>query len=234
MRAVAGIDGCPGGWICVLRGESVRDLHFQVLGSIEEVLTMSPVPALVLVDIPIGLLRAGPRQCEREARKLLGWPRSASVFAAPLRACIAARSWEQACSIRVRAEGKKISLQSWGIVPKIRQVDAFLERHPAWKGRLREVHPELSFATWNGGRSMTHGKKTAEGRAERERLVHGHFGRSWEKAAADLPRGTFARDDLLDAFAALWSAERAARGQALVLPSSPQVDGRGLRAEILA
>ena len=46
-------------------------------------------------------------------------------------------------------------------------------------------------------------------------------------------RGAVADDDLLDAFAALWSAQRLARGEARVLPSSPELDGTGLAMEIL-
>jgi predicted RNase H-like nuclease len=209
-------------------------MQAHVLSSIDEIASLRPLPVLVMIDIPIGLLPSGPRQCEIEARRLLGKPRSSSVFPAPIRPCITAAGYKEACSIRMRVDGKKMSRQAWGIVPRIRQVDAFLRVHPEWRGILREVHPELSFTLWHDGVPMAHGKKSAEGRAERERLVRGHFGRAWERAAADLPRGVFARDDLLDAFAALWTAERVLAGRETVLPGSPQVDRRGLRAEIVA
>jgi predicted RNase H-like nuclease len=217
----------------VARGERSGDLRIHLLSSVDEITALRPVPAIVMIDMPIGLLPSGPRRCEIEARRLLGKPRSSSVFPAPVRPCITAASYEEACAIGMKVHGKKLSRQAWGIVPKIRQVDSFLRAHPEWKGRLREVHPELSFTFWNAGRAMTHGKKTAAGRAERERLVHRTYGRAWEHAAADLPRGAFARDDLFDAFAALWTAERVARGRALVLPGAAQVDKRGLRAEIV-
>jgi predicted RNase H-like nuclease len=42
-----------------------------------------------------------------------------------------------------------------------------------------------------------------------------------------------APDDVLDAFAALWSADRIARGEAINLPAIPPRDSVGLRMEIV-
>ena len=41
-------------------------------------------------------------------------------------------------------------------------------------------------------------------------------------------------DDILDAFAALWSAERLLRGEAITLPVEPELDATGLAMEIHA
>jgi predicted RNase H-like nuclease len=40
--------------------------------------------------------------------------------------------------------------------------------------------------------------------------------------------------DALDAYALLWSALRLVRGTSTVIPSSPQIDARGIRAEMVA
>jgi predicted RNase H-like nuclease len=45
--------------------------------------------------------------------------------------------------------------------------------------------------------------------------------------------GGVARDDILDAMAACWTAERIVSGEALCLPDDPPRDARGLRMEIL-
>ena len=47
-------------------------------------------------------------------------------------------------------------------------------------------------------------------------------------------KGKFAPDDLLEAFAALRTAERIAKGGPLVTPPNPRVDRFGLRIEIVA
>ncbi len=192
-----------------------------------------PVPDLIAIDVPIGLTDSGPRACDREARRLLGRPRASSVFPAPIRAVLAARSWEEACAIRKHAEGKRMSKQAWGIVGKVREVDKELRAHPRLRKRAREVHPEVSFQAWSGA-AMGFNKRLGHGREERRRLVDRYFG----PAAYDVVRDQFlvknvAHDDILDAFAALWSAERILRDVSRTLPERPPVDRCGLRMEIV-
>ena len=47
-----------------------------------------------------------------------------------------------------------------------------------------------------------------------------------------LGKGGFAHDDLLDAFATLWTAQRLLTGDAMIIPAHPPRDARGLRMEI--
>jgi predicted RNase H-like nuclease len=228
----AGADGCSGGWICVTCDGSgaVESSCFETA---EALLAQQPRPDALAIDVPIGLPGRGARECDRAARAALGRRRS-SVFPAPPRPVLAAASWEEACRIREGIEGKRMSKQAWGIVAKIRAVDEALRREPARAQWVREVHPELCFARWRGA-PLAHPKKRAPGRAERLALVAAHFGAD-AFAAARLrhPRREAADDDLLDAFAALWSAERMLRGDAVSLPPSPPLDAFGLRMEIVA
>jgi predicted RNase H-like nuclease len=192
-----------------------------------------PAPDLIAIDVPIGLTDSGPRACDREARRLLGRPRASSVFPAPIRAVLGARSWEEACAIRNRAEGKRMSKQAWGIVGKVGEVDKELRAHPRLRKRAREVHPEVSFQAWNGA-AMQFRKTSRRGRNERGRLVDRYFG----PAAYEVVRDQFrvkdvGHDDILDAFAALWSAERILRGVSRTLPERPPIDRCGLRMEIV-
>ncbi|MCX7699384.1 MAG: DUF429 domain-containing protein [Gemmataceae bacterium] len=234
MTVIAGVDGCRGGWLCVLRNGNDGLVQATVLERIGDLLTLCPRPDLVLIDMPIGLPDAGPRECDRQARRLLQPPRSSSVFSAPIRPALHARSYQEACAIGSRIDGRKLTKQLWGIVPKIRELDSFLGGKAARAGWIREFHPEVSFWAWNGQKAMTHRKKSAAGRAEREALIQTYAGTGFKAARSQLPRRHCQIDDLLDAFAGLWSAERVVTGRALVLPvGAPVFDSRGLRMEIV-
>lgn len=228
-----GIDGCRAGWLYVGLDTDTGECTAGILPAIEEILGFAPVPAVVAIDIPIGLTDSGPRLCEREARKLLGRPRSSSVFPSPVREVLGAASFREACRRAHRIDGRKINRQTWNIIPKIREVDAFLDAYPEWRRKIHEVHPEVSFRAWNRGVAMAHAKKTAQGRAERQRLVVSHFHSAHPAALARLPRGGWGKDDLVDAFAALWTARRVADGAAVAIPSEPTRDRLGLRMEIV-
>lgn len=232
MAIVAGIDGCRGGWLCLVHDRSTHSIRPQILTRIDELRSLLPHPVATFIDIPIGLPDAGPRTCDIEARRMLGHPRGTSVFPAPLRPMLNAKTYRQACRIGQRADGRKLSLQTWNIIPKIREVDDFLRREPTWTPLFHETHPELAFAIWNGGRAMTHSKKTPAGRAEREALVRSTFGGEIDRALVGLPRPQFVVDDLLDAFAALWSVGRWAQGDSLGIPLQPPCDSCNLRMAI--
>lgn len=68
---------------------------------------------------------------------------------------------------------------------------------------------------------------------EREALVNLAYGAAYRDARTLLPRGTYGQDDLLDAFAALRTAERFVNGTALSLPVRAPVDSYGLRMEMI-
>jgi predicted RNase H-like nuclease len=234
MISITGIDGCPTGWLYVSKQLASGQVVARILPRIDELSQMLPKPAVVTIDIPIGLTDTGPRDCDLEARRLLGKPRSNSVFPAPVRPILVATTYNEACEIGESVDGRRLSRQAWGIVPKIQEVDTFLRSDSALQGWIREVHPEVCFWCWNGSRAMAHSKKNKPGRAERERLVVAYFGEAYREARSSLPKGKFAPDDLLDAFAALWTAERITKGGPLVTPPNPGVDRFGLRMEIVA
>lgn len=230
MRA-AGADGCKVGWVCVAR-EAGGGVDACCVETAAELIALTPRPDALAIDVPIGLLDEGTRHCDREARRLLG-PRRSSVFPAPLRPVVAAGDWAAACEVRTRIEGKRMSRQAWGIAPKVREVDELLRCDPTLQSWVREVHPELCFMAWSG-RPMMHAKKKAGGREERQRLVDEYFGpTAFGDVRARFARKCVADDDILDAFAALWSAERLLRGEARVLPARPPLDAFGLAMEMV-
>lgn len=234
MALVAGLDGCSAGWLCVLKDLVTGQINVRILANITAVVSLNPRPDLLTVDVPIGLTNFGPRVCDLRARILLRKPRSSSVFPAPIRPTLAAQTYPEACQIGQSVDGRKLNKQTWAILSKIREVDAFLRSDASLRKWIREVHPEVCFCFWNNGVAMGHRKKSPLGRAEREGLVIPLYNAAYLAAQRILPRGIYKNDDLLDAFAALWSAERAYQGQAVTLPANPPTDSLGLRMEIVA
>lgn len=163
--------------------------------------------AVVAVDIPVGLPSAGERRaCDVAARARLGAQRS-SVFFAPPREALPARTHAEACALSRAAGGAGLSLQTWHITDKIREVAAL-----AGDPRVVEVHPELSFRALSGAPLPR--KRLVAGRAARLAAL-----RTWlPSAALPAPRpGRAAPDDCLDALACAWTAQRWLRGEAEVL-----------------
>jgi predicted RNase H-like nuclease len=189
---------------------------------------------ILTIDIPIGLAEGGPRQCDLDARQLLG-PRASSVFPTPVRAALAGATYSEACALSRSDCGKALSKQTFAIIDRIRAVDAALRGSPTLRARVREVHPEVCFYFWNGGRPLAHGKKSVEGALERRALVEGTFGVGAHSRVRALYRPSrVADDDILDAFAALWTAQRVVRGEATTLPPQPPKDRHGLSMEMVA
>jgi predicted RNase H-like nuclease len=206
----------------------------RILACIDEVLTLKPQPDVLTIDVPIGLTDAGARACDLEARVKLRVPRSSSVFPAPVRNTLIATTYAEACFLGVKADGRRLSRQTWAILPKIKEVDSFLRTDLSRQKWVREIHPEVCFWAWNENRAMSHRKKSLAGTAEREALVVPRYGTAYTSARSALPAGQYLKDDLLDAFAALWTAERIYDRKAVILPACPPLDSRGLRMEILA
>jgi predicted RNase H-like nuclease len=229
---VAGVDACRAGWLCLTRPGTSGAIYSVVHESAAALLEQERRPEVLAIDIPIGLSNVGVRDCDSIARKMLG-PRACCVFTAPIRPVLHACTRTEASSIGKRAEGKKISAQVWGIVPKIREIDAFLSANPSLQAFIREVHPEICFMAWNGGAPIAERKKSPGGRARRAALVAGYFGdRAFARVRDRHPRTKVADDDINDAFAALWTAERILNGSAKVIPDRPRRDPFGLRMEI--
>jgi predicted RNase H-like nuclease len=227
MGTTYGIDGSRGGWIAVRQAPDSGEVSWQRVLQLTALLEHRPRPDIIAVDVPIGLPDAGARACDVEARKRLG-PRRNSVFAAPIRPLLDAGGHGDA------SEGKRIPARIWSIVPRILEVDELLRQDPALRPIVHEIHPELSFAVMNANAPMPHAKKSAEGREERRVLLHSAFGDVIDRALAARRSLRCAVDDILDAFAALWTAGRIARGEAIMIPADAPVDAFGLRMAIEA
>jgi predicted RNase H-like nuclease len=231
-----GVDGCRGGWLVAMGDPALSRVDFRVVATFADVLRYrTTLGANCLIDVPIGLEEASARGCDLDARQLLGPKRQSSVFPAPCRRTLQARSFEEACAINRAACGKAITQQLFAILPKIREVNGAMGVD--LQQVVREAHPEVSFAVIsNRMTGIKEPKKTSEGRAERIRVLQPHLGQGFDPREVKRQLGSaVALDDIIDAAVCLVSAQRAAQGRALVLPRRGRhTDSSGLRMEIVA
>jgi predicted RNase H-like nuclease len=222
---IAGLDGYKGRWVAALELADGRT-DLRLVDSVVDFLSESAITHAV-IDVPIGLVECGVRQCDQIARSRLG-RRAASVFPAPLRSMLLATSHREASQIRIAIEGKGCSIQAASIIPLIRSVDALMT--PALQSVMREGHPELSFAVMAGA-PMKYPKRKRAGREERLTLVRQVFDDVLQAIATFRHPGAIT--DILDAYAMLWTARRLRDGTAETIPHSSMVDARGLRMEMV-
>jgi predicted RNase H-like nuclease len=215
MPGVAGVDGCRGGWVVVHAGNAAVHPDFaSVLGALSD-------DTVVAVDMPIGLAdrhEPGGRDADRAARAQLG-PKRSSVFSPPPRCALGARTLVEA-----RRCGARLTIQTLNLLPRIEDVDRVMTE--GLQSRVFEVHPELSFAAMNDGEPVLAPKRTPVGSAQRRSLLS-----RMGVVVPERPVGA-SPDDLLDACALAWSAQRIADGVASRIPDVPPRDSRGLRMEL--
>jgi predicted RNase H-like nuclease len=215
---VVGVDACRKGWMAVrLVGGRFRDARF--CEHLRDV-AAGPDPAIVAVDIPLGLTERGWRECDQLVYGELG-PLRNSVFRIPSRAVVETRDYKRANARCREVMEQGLSRQAHALFPKILEADQ-LRRRGVF--HLHEVHPEMSF------RTMAHAplrwaKRTWNGQNQRRALLAEEgVERPDDLSAA----GRVAVDDVIDAAAAAWSAHRIAVGRAESSPTPAQLDPSGL------
>jgi predicted RNase H-like nuclease len=223
---VAGVDGCRAGWIAFKVDLSSLITSVEVIDLPALLRKRPPELAFLGIDIPIGLLN-GSRACDRAARQLLGQPRGTSVFAAPCRAALTAKTHAKASEINRHKAGSGLSQQAFGIRSKIKPVDDAIT--PECQQWAFEIHPEVCFWALNQRRPMIHNKKTREGLAERLAVLSPIFPEIAQHLGSRPPR--VGKDDLLDASAAAWTALWCHRGEASCV-CTPERDEKGLAVAI--
>jgi len=149
-----GIDGTRNGWITAEYTGKTWRLEFH-----EELETIEAGEALI--DIPVGLSEDSIKKCDVQARNFLAPERHYSIFNCPVRDAVYADSYEEACKINEEKTGKRISKQSWNIVPKIREANEY-----SGSLELKESHPEVFFKSLKK-RCVKNSKNTDEGLEDR-------------------------------------------------------------------
>jgi predicted RNase H-like nuclease len=245
---VAGVDGCRAGWIAAFVRPQSGEVRLRVVPRFAEVTAAPEAPAIIAVDIPIGLPEQagrGGRTADNVARSLLGARRS-SVFSVPSRRAVFAEvgpfdgqqsryaAHQRACAVarETSVPPRSITIFAFGIFSKIREVDAVLQSDRALHGRVRETHPELAFWRLNAARPLASAKKTKAGLVLRRWLLI-EAGLAPAIVNGAPPKGA-GRDDVLDALACAVIAARIHGGLARPFPDPPQRDACGLPMAIWA
>jgi predicted RNase H-like nuclease len=238
---LVGVDGCPAGWLAAFVRPNGNDVSVRVVRRFSEILSAAEAPAIVAVDMPIGLperVGHGGRAAENAIRPLLG-ARQSSVFSVPARAAIYAADYRAACRLALAASAppRQVSKQLFNIAPKIRELDEVLRADAEAARRTYEVHPELAFWHLNGRQALSQPKKLKSrpyelGLGLRRGLLIA-AGLAAEAVNAKPPQGADA-DDLVDALACALVARRIYFGQAQSFPNPPERDAFGLPMAIWA
>jgi predicted RNase H-like nuclease len=197
---VAGVDGTKGGWVAIVL-EDGRVCADHILRPIETSFEELSDAVVIGIDVPIGF---GPRRADAAARAYLSGAAS-TVFTTPAREVLESPF----------GPGLGVSAQAHALGPRILHVTRLAQTNP----RLREVHPEVSFRAMNHGEPLRHRKKSAGGALERIELLR-REGIQLDRLG---PGGATPLDDVLDAAAAAWTADRISDGAARPLPDPPEV-----------
>jgi predicted RNase H-like nuclease len=233
---LAGADGCPAGWMTAFVRACGDEVRLRVVPQFAAIATAPETPAVIAVDMPIGLpARIGPggRGPERAVRALLG-KRQSSVFPVPSREAVYALTYRDACRLALVTSDppRSVQKQLFLIGPKIREVDHALRTDPALAARVFETHPELAFWRLNGEQPLAFAKKVKPGLALRRALLIA-AGYAPGAIAASPPKGA-GPDDVLDALACAAIARRIHAGLARSFPDAPERDDYGLPMAIWA
>jgi len=229
-----GVDWSGGSWFAVafdaggFDGAAVFDEVGELWQRYEE------GAALILVDVPVGLLESGSgeRQCDALAREVLGTREA--VVTPPVREATRKRRYPAAQRVNERKAGRPLSKRAFELSDGIAAVDSLLRNVPEAKATFRESHPEVCFRAFAGD-PLDHPKSTAAGYAERMRTLAGFDADAPPavQAAAEATTGAdIAVADVLDAVALAYTA-RPGPGTLRTLPPDPPLDPKGLPMEVV-
>ncbi len=173
-----GVDGCRDGWIAVWVTHA-RRTGFAVLTKIDFVLELQP--RMVMIEMPIGLPKSGYRACDLAAREMLGKGCQSRVFFGIRRTLLDSplgrgkrhgAAYHAANALAKSNDGKGVSRQLFGILPKIGELDAIMT--PQRQKVLHEAHPELVFQRLSESPRALPNKNSADGQKLRLKLLAGH------------------------------------------------------------
>lgn len=227
-----GVDGCKGGWLAAIKDDTGK-VTLDVYPTIKELWQAQREAESIAIDIPIGFRCCSDgseeRTCDKEARKALGQPRGSSVFVVPCREAIYAKTYDEASRINFECTGRNIPVFSWGIMPKICEVDAFLQINEEARKGIMEIHPEVCFWGLAGKKPMKENKKKWDGMEERMGVLFPFLPEVKDLMLYGMTRlkGKVLADDILDSLAALVTIDGGS-GSLFKLPGNPEIDSTGL------
>lgn len=233
---VAGVEPVRKGWLVVtgrLLGATLVLADSVVFEKFTDVLDARPSFQVITLHAPVGLPEDDAthgRECDRAARKMLGFPRQAAIVTPPSRLTLKeATSGGTSPEKAIRRWAKEHKGVSATKLSHVLEVDEAVAAY--WQRTVYECNPELSFYELNSGRPLRFGKHSDSGIAERRALLEGRMGGADRMLDREIPG--VRRYQLWDACADLWSARRIAGKAISSLPETPEWDDQGRRMEIV-
>jgi predicted RNase H-like nuclease len=222
---VAGVKPCAGGWLVApakLHGVTFAPEEPRVIDSFVDVLDQRPAFATIALNAPIGYLEKttpGGRNCDRQARRMLGH-RGSAIASAPAHA-----------QLEEDFDGSEEGLDAItrALLPRYREVAA--EMAPYRQRNVFEVTSELSFYQLNDDVPLRWPKRTAAGQDERRSILERKIPGCERIIEAKIPR--VPTSHLLDVAAFMWTARRIFARAGVRLPLDPEWDDTGLRMEFM-
>lgn len=225
-----GVDGCKGGWIASVydRGSFEIKKYF----SIEELVEANKNYNELLIDMVIGLQSNKDEVRPDNAARALIPGRTSTIFAVPARQAVYADTREQIREANKNALGKDLPAQAIAIIPKMRELDEFLQENPTHKNRLKESHPEVCFSRLNGSVVMSR-KADGEGITERVGIIKQYMPEITEEYIyQEAKRFKCNADDIVDSIVLCITANLTAQGKTDVIPETVQEDVTGLKMQM--
>lgn len=231
FKSIGGVTPCPGGWLVLpgrLAGVTVIAEESFVLRKFGEVLDFRPKFDFAAVNIPFGYPEAPGqvyRQCDREARNLVGWPRHVNVHPVPSRPALMAKTRQEALELEPWLTRNDFRHFKW-------MKEAALEIQPFHSRSIYSGNAALSFTHMNGDVPLTTSPYHEDGRIERFDLVRSKLP-GVEDVISRVPPVGAAVVHLYEAAAMLWTARRASGRAIARLPMDPEWDDGGIRIELV-
>ena len=221
-----GVDGCRNGWAAAVLDHG--ELFLKRYDSVAALVDEYPAFDACLIDMAIGLRNDANQIRPDDAAKIELGKKASSVFPIPSRAAVYAEGEDAQKQANIRTLGKSLAKQSIAIIPKIRELDEFLNDHSKYKNRILESHPEVVFARMNGSVVMTR-KKEFPGFSDRVAILSEYLDEKTLWAMWDQAKELgCSPDDLVDAVSLAVAGVLYAHGQTDTLPELPEEDEKGL------
>ena len=226
-----GVDGCKGGWIAAILNQG--ELKIDKFNTINDIVNEYPHFDEFFVDMVIGLPSSKNHiRPDTYARQIIK-ERASTIFPAPCRQAVYARTVADAYEENERVLGKKFTPLTVGIFPKIRELDSFFQDNQKYKNVIKESHPEVCFARLNGS-TMLSKKSQIDGIEERIHLLRKYLPElSLTKLTALEKCLKCNIDDIVDALCLAVSANIAAQGYFEIIPETPMSDETGLLMQMV-
>lgn len=226
-----GVDGCKGGWIAAILKQG--NLKIEKIITINDVVKRYPDFDEFLIDMVIGFPSSKNHvRPDTYARQIIK-ERTSTVFPAPCRQAVYAKTVAEAYVENEKVLGKKFTPLTVGIIPKMRELDSFFQNKPQYKNIIKESHPEVCFARLNK-RTILSKKSEIDGMEERIKLLSEYIPNLSLNKIATLAKSMKCNiDDIVDAICLTVTANIVAQNCFEIIPKNPMRDETDLLMQMV-